>query len=84
MAKANDFACLLGDSTFKANNGQIERFKLRHDLTFIKMNGKSASVDQNILNNWRKKITSFINANDPKNIFNADETGLFFNMNIKY
>ena len=61
MAKANDFACLLGDSTFKANNGWIKRFKLRHDLTFIKMNGESASVDQNIVNNYIRKITSYIN-----------------------
>ena len=47
------------------------------------MNGESASVDQYIVNNWIRKITSYINGYDPKNIFNADEKGLFFNMQPK-
>ena len=44
------------------------------------MNGESASVDQKIVNNWIRKITSYINGYVAKNIFNVDETGLFFSM----
>ena len=43
------------------------------------MSGESAAVDENICEDWKKIILpELIRPYDEKDIFNADETGLFF------
>ncbi|CAF1023635.1 unnamed protein product [Rotaria sordida] len=62
--KALEIAELLGDKlgSFKASNGC----------------GESSSVDMTTVDDWIQRIPKIIDGYDPKDIFNCDETGLFF------
>lgn len=76
--KAKTFAARLGLHNFKASEGWFDRFKKRHNITFKKIWSESASVSDNVCTEWKQKLRDLIENYEPKNIFNADETGLFF------
>lgn len=76
--KAESFAKELGYLNFKGSNGWFENFKKRNNITFLKMCGESASVDDEVCEEFRKKISLILKDYDEKDVFNADETGLFF------
>lgn len=40
--------------------------------------GESASVELDCVQKWKEKLPSLINGYEPRNIFNADETGTFY------
>jgi len=82
--KARFFASRLGisDSVFECSSGWLERFKTRHNITFKKVCGESKSVDENSdqINEWKKKLGNILKDYSPDQIYNADETGLFFRL----
>lgn len=76
--KAKSFAVKLGLNSFRASDGWLSNFKKRHNLVFKKICGESASVGQEICLQWKEKLLSLISPYDARNVFNADETGLFY------
>jgi hypothetical protein len=74
------FATNLGITNFQASEGWLEKFKKRHDLTFKKVCGESASVDPCISQDWKNELIDLLVDYDARDIFNADETGLFLQM----
>lgn len=76
--KAEEFAKSLGINNFRASNGWLEKFKQRNDIAFRKVCGESASVDDNVCENWKEELKTLLKDYDPKNIFNADETALYY------
>jgi hypothetical protein len=76
--KSKLFATNLGITNFQASEGWLEKFKKRHDLTFKKVCGESASVDQCISQDWKNELINLLVDYDARDIFNADETGLFY------
>lgn len=76
--KAKSYAEMLEISDFTASDGWLSNFKKRHNLVFRKICGESASVDNGICDDWKVKLQDLLCEYDPKNVFNADETGLFF------
>ncbi|KAL4149360.1 hypothetical protein QTP88_003322 [Uroleucon formosanum] len=76
--KAKSFAEMLGISNFTTSYDWLFNFKKRHNLVFRKICGESASVDEGICDDWKAKLQDLLCEYDPKNVFNADETGLFF------
>ncbi|GBM71597.1 Tigger transposable element-derived protein 4 [Araneus ventricosus] len=77
--KAEGFAKELGHGErLKGSNGWPENFKNRHKIVFCKLCGESASVPESVCEEWIKDIPALVKGNEPKNIFNADETGLFY------
>ena len=42
------------------------------------MCGERASVDSNVVDDWLKRVPTIVEGYAPRDIFNADETGLFY------
>lgn len=76
--KAKQFALSLGIPNFSASNGWLEGFKKRHDLVFKKICGESNSVDLTSCRQWVEDLPNLLADYSADDIFNADETALFF------
>ncbi|XP_025407157.1 tigger transposable element-derived protein 6-like, partial [Sipha flava] len=76
--KAENFAKSLSHEQFKASNGWLENFKKRHDISFRKVCGESAGVSDNVVNEWKINLSELLEGYKPCDIFNADETALFY------
>ena len=63
---------------FKASNGWLENFRIRHGIQHRIICGESAAVDPTIVDEWKNRLGSIIDSYDPNDVYNADETGLFF------
>jgi hypothetical protein len=81
MTKAEELAKSLGHSEWKCNVAWLDRFKKRHDIVFKAVCGESAAVDAFQCDEWIvKKLPALLSGHDENDIFNADETGLFWRM----
>ncbi|KAL4103217.1 hypothetical protein QTP88_010050 [Uroleucon formosanum] len=76
--KAEFFATKLGHKQFKASQGWLSNWKIRNNVVFRKICGENASVDQSICSDWLVKYLPIINQYSPDDVYNVDETGLFY------
>lgn len=76
--KALEIAQSLRIEDFRASNGWLERFKVRHNINFRKVCGESADVNNDDCEDWKNRLPTILEGYDDRNIFNMDETGLFF------
>jgi hypothetical protein len=68
----------LGNDQFKASTGWLDSFKKRHNIVWNGVCGESKDVDESVVSEYKPKLLEFISQYEPKNIYNADETGLLF------
>jgi len=76
--KAKSFAKELGIPFFSASDGWLTNFKKRNGIVFKKICGESSSVDDNVCSEWHRKLSTLLKNYEPRNVFNTDETALFF------
>ena len=77
--QAKIIADKLGVTSFQASNGWLCRFKNRHGIIFKVACGESASVQVTTVDDWKKTaLARLLTEYAPQDVFNADETGLFF------
>lgn len=62
---------------FVATNGWPHKFIGRNEIKFKALSGQGASVDQNVVIDWKNGL-HIIEGFSPENIYNIDETGLFY------
>lgn len=77
--KSVEFAKKLGYEKFCGSLSWVYRFRQRHNIVFGKVVGEAASAPTHVANDWIKNVWPTIRdgyADD--DVFNADETGLFF------
>ncbi|XP_064477015.1 tigger transposable element-derived protein 6-like [Ornithodoros turicata] len=66
---------------FKASAGWLQRFKGRHCIVGKVIAGEGASADFSGANSWLEdKLLHILARYESRDIYNADETGLFFKM----
>lgn len=66
--------------SLKFSNGWYQRFCKKHSFQQQAVHGESGSVQQEVINRELPAIKEIIQQYQPQDVFNADETGLFFNM----
>lgn len=79
LLKAEEFAKSLKYENFKASQGWLENFKKRNGIVQKVMCGESAEVSEVDCSVWREEhLKPLLLQYKPEDVFNADETGLFF------
>ncbi|UYV61811.1 TIGD4 [Cordylochernes scorpioides] len=79
--KAKTLALEFGLKDFTGSGGWIERWKARHGIKMRNICGESADVNRETMTNWLTDVMPNIISNYAcKDIFNADETGLFWRL----
>jgi hypothetical protein len=88
IAKAKSIASTLSisDSNFKASWQWLSHFRTRRGLQKMLLHGEGAEVDKNDLEllSTLEELYSIIAQYDPENVYNMDETGLFFRLLPRY
>ncbi|XP_066253585.1 tigger transposable element-derived protein 6-like [Euwallacea similis] len=78
-AKTKDIAQTLEYKNFSVSSRWLEKFRKRRNITFkVFISGEAESVNSGDVKSFLNKMTSLIKDYSSKNIFNADETDLFF------
>jgi len=80
VQKAHNFATLLDVQDFKGSNGWVAGFKKRHNIECYMRHGEAASAPLEDLDDMRKNIQNILKDYSPNDIFNVDETGLYWKM----
>lgn len=78
--KALSFAFLLKEDKFKGSSGWVDNFKKRHNLKQYVIHGEAASAPLKDLETMRENLWQILKEYSPEDIFNCDETGLFWKM----
>ncbi|KAG5458527.1 MAG: hypothetical protein BJ554DRAFT_1228, partial [Olpidium bornovanus] len=65
---------------FEFSNRWLEALKLRHEIRSFRRFGESGSVDTAFVEEQRQKIKDVIDKFEWRDIYNMDETGLFYRM----
>ncbi|SJX66502.1 related to transposase [Sporisorium reilianum f. sp. reilianum] len=64
----------------KFSNGWLEKFCNRHSFKLQIAHGEAGSVQQDVIDKELPTLKLLIQQYHPADVFNADETGLFYNM----
>ncbi|XP_064479113.1 tigger transposable element-derived protein 6-like [Ornithodoros turicata] len=81
-AMAKDFSVIFGvGDQFKGTQGLLRAFRARHDIVSKGLAGEEKSTPQDVAIGWREKeLKKVLLEYEPDDIFNADQTALFFKL----
>ncbi|KRZ96537.1 Tigger transposable element-derived protein 6 [Trichinella sp. T8] len=69
----------MGISKFRARNGLLESLTRRRNIKFRMISDEAAAVEPSVINICQSKVMNIVAGYSLKDVFNADETGRFFN-----
>jgi len=70
----------ISEEEFDASAGWLDKFKQRHNIKMYITHGEAASAPLGTLAQERQSLQVILKNYELKNIYNADETGLFYRM----
>ena len=68
----------LGHADFSASNGWLDAFKRRKKISGAVLRGISSDVKEEVVADWSKRLPDICKGYKLEDIFNADETWLFY------
>ena len=72
------YASELGIDQFSGSNGWLEKWQKRHNVRMVVLSGEAADVDPTVVSDWSERLKTICQGYALKDIFNSDETGLFY------
>jgi len=78
--QAEKLGGMLGITDFAYSRGWLDRFKKRHGLKSYRLQGESGSADPEVVQRGRADLQELLKEYGEADIYNADETGLFFRL----
>lgn len=79
MEKALEIAASLGmGEEFKASNGWLARWKQRYNISHRRVSGESGDVSDVTVESWLERLPSILAGYEVQDVWNCDETGLFW------
>jgi hypothetical protein len=76
--KSLEIAGAKGLHDFKASNGFLRGFCARYNIKCKELEGEAGSVDESTIQEWFSKVSNMIEDYEDKDVYNLDETGLFY------
>ena len=76
--KALMFSMQFGHNDFMASNGWLESFKLRHNIQSATLSGEASDISATLEADWKRHLETILEGHELKDVFNADETGVFY------
>ena len=76
--EAMQIALKLNTTGFTASNGWLEKWKKRHNVKQFSVAGEDGEVSAETLESWAERLPEVVKGYKLKDIWNADETGLFW------
>ena len=76
--EALQIALKLNVAEFTASNGWLEKWKNRHNVKQFSVAGEDGQVNAETLESWAERLPEIVKGYELKDIWNADETGLFW------
>ena len=77
--KARQFATALDKPSFHVTTGWLCRWKARHGIKYKKAHGEKNDADLESADVWTSTVLCDLLHNfEPRNIYNADETGIYY------
>ena len=81
-AKAEELSHELNATeSWTCSNGWICRWKIRHNIKYRAISGENAAVNKEVCEDWKQtKLMPILKQYKADDIFNADETGLYWSL----
>lgn len=76
--KALLYSVEMNHDDYSASNGWLYRFQKRYNIKCSVLSGEGADVSSEVVEDWEKRLSHMCEGYALKDIFNADETGLFY------
>ena len=79
-AKAIELADKMGINSFTASTGWFDRFKHRFNIVYKVASGESAAASTEVVASFHRDLPSLLSSYHPRDVYNIDETGLFYRL----
>ena len=76
--KAMVLSLTMDHDNFTASNGWLECWQKWYNVKLATLLGESAEVPQDVVDDWSKRLTALTEGYALADIYNADDTGLYF------
>ena len=78
IKKAKEIAERLGIVDFQGSRGWLDKWKQRFNIKQMKVCGESGDVQGETIDSWKERLPEIVEGYDVEDIWNMDETGIFW------